>query len=64
MGSEPRTFDPLPTDVVSCWAAGGVKGVIANVAIDTYDDHRMAMAFSLVGSACWAGHNVVTARRA
>ncbi|PNW85329.1 hypothetical protein CHLRE_03g181300v5 [Chlamydomonas reinhardtii] len=30
---------------------GGVKGVKANVGIDTYDDHRMAMAFSLVAAA-------------
>ncbi len=30
---------------------GGVKGVRPNVGIDTYDDHRMAMAFSLVACA-------------
>ncbi|EFJ51939.1 hypothetical protein VOLCADRAFT_79287 [Volvox carteri f. nagariensis] len=30
---------------------GGVAGVKPNVAIDTYDDHRMAMAFSLVAAA-------------
>ncbi|KAG2499905.1 hypothetical protein HYH03_002193 [Edaphochlamys debaryana] len=29
----------------------GLKGIKPNVAIDTYDDHRMAMAFSLVSAA-------------
>jgi len=28
--------------------AGGAQGILDNVAIDTYDDHRMAMAFALV----------------
>ena len=30
--------------------AGGVEGVKPNVEIETYDDHRMAMAFALVAA--------------